>query len=168
MPLCGSGLVCTLCLPVHLFLFAQILSGSLLLRWIPWALVLGPSCPNTPLWIRNSTSVPFTPGVSPLLRIMMWGTLRSSLSSLLYRIGDIGLKVQYTYSSFGLTIKTCVSPFSRLNSHQAQWVLFLRRFNFTLTYRPGSHNIKSDSCQFVLPEETCRNHLTIRVIGVAQ
>lgn len=32
-----------------------------------------------------------------------------------------------------------------LNSRQARWSLFLGRFNFTLTYRPGSHNQKPDA-----------------------
>ncbi|KAK7878028.1 hypothetical protein WMY93_031309 [Mugilogobius chulae] len=33
----------------------------------------------------------------------------------------------------------------RLNSRQARWALFLGRFNFTLTYRPGSRNLKPDA-----------------------
>lgn len=33
----------------------------------------------------------------------------------------------------------------RLNSHQARWALFFGRFNFTITYRPGSKNIKPDA-----------------------
>lgn len=33
----------------------------------------------------------------------------------------------------------------RLSSRQARWTLFLGRFNFTLTYRPGSRNIKPDA-----------------------
>ncbi|KAK7879248.1 hypothetical protein WMY93_033967 [Mugilogobius chulae] len=33
----------------------------------------------------------------------------------------------------------------RLNSRQARWALFLGRFNFILTYRPGSRNIKPDA-----------------------
>lgn len=33
----------------------------------------------------------------------------------------------------------------RLNSRQARWALFFSRFNFTLTYRPGSRNIKPDA-----------------------
>ena len=39
----------------------------------------------------------------------------------------------------------------RLNSRQARWALFLTRFNFSLSYRPGSRNIKPDalSRQFV-------------------
>lgn len=41
----------------------------------------------------------------------------------------------------------------RLNSRQARWALFLGRFNFTLTYRPGSRNVKPDalSRQFAPP-----------------
>ncbi|KAI3363811.1 hypothetical protein L3Q82_001216 [Scortum barcoo] len=33
----------------------------------------------------------------------------------------------------------------RLNSRQARWSLFLTRFNFSLSYRPGSRNIKPDA-----------------------
>lgn len=33
----------------------------------------------------------------------------------------------------------------RLNSRQARWALFLGRFNFTITYRPGSRNTKPDA-----------------------
>ncbi|KAK7883132.1 hypothetical protein WMY93_029306 [Mugilogobius chulae] len=44
----------------------------------------------------------------------------------------------------------------RLNSRQARWALFFGRFNFTLTFRPGSHNVKSDalSRQFVSAESS--------------
>lgn len=40
---------------------------------------------------------------------------------------------------------SCLQSAKRLNSHQARWSLFLSRFNFTLTYRPGSRNIKSNA-----------------------
>lgn len=33
----------------------------------------------------------------------------------------------------------------RLNSRQARWALFFTRFNFTLSYRPGSRNVKPDA-----------------------
>ncbi|KAK3514007.1 hypothetical protein QTP70_001289 [Hemibagrus guttatus] len=33
----------------------------------------------------------------------------------------------------------------RLNPRQARWALFFTRFNFTLSYRPGSKNIKADT-----------------------
>ena len=33
----------------------------------------------------------------------------------------------------------------RLNSRQARWSLFFGRFNFSLTYRPGSRNVKPDA-----------------------
>ncbi len=33
----------------------------------------------------------------------------------------------------------------RLNSRQARWALFFDRFSFTLSYRPGSKNIKPDA-----------------------
>ncbi len=42
----------------------------------------------------------------------------------------------------------------RLNSRQARWALFFNRFNFTLSYRPGSKNTKADalSRQFQVTE----------------
>ncbi|KAI3367781.1 hypothetical protein L3Q82_026217 [Scortum barcoo] len=42
----------------------------------------------------------------------------------------------------------------RLNSRQARWALFFSRFDFVLTYRPGSRNIKPDalSRQFSVEE----------------
>lgn len=33
----------------------------------------------------------------------------------------------------------------RLNSRQARWALFFTRFNFSITYRPGSRKIKADA-----------------------
>lgn len=43
-----------------------------------------------------------------------------------------------------------------LNSRQARWLLFFARFNFVITYRPGSRNIKPDphSCLFSTSETT--------------
>lgn len=41
----------------------------------------------------------------------------------------------------------------RLNARQARWSLFFSRFNFTLSFRPGSKNVKPDalSRQFSAP-----------------
>uniref|UniRef100_A0A8C5CEZ5 Gypsy retrotransposon integrase-like protein 1 n=1 Tax=Gadus morhua TaxID=8049 RepID=A0A8C5CEZ5_GADMO len=40
----------------------------------------------------------------------------------------------------------------RLNSRQARWSLFFDRFNFTLSYRPGSRNTKRDALSRQFPE----------------
>ena len=40
----------------------------------------------------------------------------------------------------------------RLNSRQARWSLFFDRFNFTLSYRPGSRNTKPDALSRQFPE----------------
>uniref|UniRef100_A0A669CB49 Gypsy retrotransposon integrase-like protein 1 n=1 Tax=Oreochromis niloticus TaxID=8128 RepID=A0A669CB49_ORENI len=47
----------------------------------------------------------------------------------------------------------------RLNARQARWALFFTRFQFTITYRPGSRNTKPDalSRQFTASEETARD-----------
>uniref|UniRef100_A0A674PJ94 Uncharacterized protein n=1 Tax=Takifugu rubripes TaxID=31033 RepID=A0A674PJ94_TAKRU len=51
----------------------------------------------------------------------------------------------------------------RLNSRQARWSLFFTRFNFSLSYRPGSRNVKPDalSHQFLGTEDTALNPDTI-------
>lgn len=43
----------------------------------------------------------------------------------------------------------------RLNSRQARWALFFTRFNFSLSYRPGSKNIKPDALSRQHDEESC-------------
>lgn len=50
-----------------------------------------------------------------------------------------------------------------LNSRQARWALFLTRFNFVLSCRPGSHNTKPDSLsrQFSSAEDTAVEPETI-------
>ncbi|KAK3526590.1 hypothetical protein QTP70_030730 [Hemibagrus guttatus] len=43
----------------------------------------------------------------------------------------------------------------RLNPRQARWALFFTRFNFTISYRPGSKNIKADALLHIhSPEES--------------
>ncbi|KAK2908400.1 hypothetical protein Q8A73_009473 [Channa argus] len=42
----------------------------------------------------------------------------------------------------------------RLNSRQARWSLFFDHFNFSLTYRPGSKNIKPDALSRIHAPET--------------
>ena len=40
----------------------------------------------------------------------------------------------------------------RLNSRQARWSLFFDLYNFTLSYRPGSRNVKPDALSRQFPE----------------
>lgn len=50
----------------------------------------------------------------------------------------------------------------RLNSRQARWAMFFSRFNFTLTYRPGSRNTKPDALSRQLsPERSAATPKTI-------
>lgn len=45
----------------------------------------------------------------------------------------------------------------RLNSRQARWTLFFNRFNFVLSYRPGSQNTKPDALSRLFnPEPTAK------------
>jgi len=55
----------------------------------------------------------------------------------------------------------------RLNSRQARWALFFNRFDFTLSYRPGSRNVKPDalSCQFE-PENAPKDPTSILPLPV--
>jgi len=42
----------------------------------------------------------------------------------------------------------------RFNPRQARWALFFTRFNFTISYRPGSRNVKADALsRLFAPEE---------------
>lgn len=47
----------------------------------------------------------------------------------------------------------------RLNLRPARWLLFFAGFNFSLSFHPGSQNIKPDalSCQFLGDDETAPN-----------
>lgn len=53
----------------------------------------------------------------------------------------------------------------RLNARQARWALFFTRFQFTITYRPGSRNTKPDalSRQFAASKETTRDSCQVGV-----
>ena len=46
-----------------------------------------------------------------------------------------------------------VQSAKRLNSRQRRWSLFFARFNFTLSYRPGSRNIKPDALSRIFQKE---------------
>uniref|UniRef100_A0A674P5X9 Gypsy retrotransposon integrase-like protein 1 n=1 Tax=Takifugu rubripes TaxID=31033 RepID=A0A674P5X9_TAKRU len=68
---------------------------------------------------------------------------------------------------------TYVRTAKRLNPRQGRWALFFSRFDFTLTFRPGSKNIRADALSSQFPEEfpgAPRDPDTIvppaRVIGV--
>lgn len=50
----------------------------------------------------------------------------------------------------------------RLNSRQARWSLFFSRFNFHLSYRPGSTNTKPDALSRIY--ETEKNTVTTETI----
>uniref|UniRef100_A0A8C6UZW3 Gypsy retrotransposon integrase-like protein 1 n=5 Tax=Neogobius melanostomus TaxID=47308 RepID=A0A8C6UZW3_9GOBI len=42
----------------------------------------------------------------------------------------------------------------RLNSRQARWALFFDRFNFSVTYRPGSRNVKPDALSRIFSSDS--------------
>ncbi|KAK3539827.1 hypothetical protein QTP70_013334 [Hemibagrus guttatus] len=48
----------------------------------------------------------------------------------------------------------------RLNPRQARWALFFTRFDFTISYQPGSKNTKADALsRMFAPEENSQRHL---------
>jgi len=49
---------------------------------------------------------------------------------------------------------TYLGTAKRLNSGQARWSLFFSRFDFIITFRPGSHNTKADALSHLFPERT--------------
>ena len=53
---------------------------------------------------------------------------------------------------------TYIQTAKRLNSRQARWAFFFSRFNFTLTYRPGSRNIKPDALSRLYSSEDCSSN----------
>ncbi|KAG1956953.1 retrotransposable element [Pimephales promelas] len=52
----------------------------------------------------------------------------------------------------------------RLKPRQARWALFFTRFNFTVTYRPGTKNTKADALSRQT-EETAQNHNPENILG---
>ena len=49
---------------------------------------------------------------------------------------------------------TYIRDAKRLGPRQARWALFFSRFDFTLTYHPGSKNIRADALSRLFPSET--------------
>ncbi len=43
----------------------------------------------------------------------------------------------------------------QLNPQQARWALFFIRFQFTVTYRPGSKNAKADALSLIAEGNNC-------------
>ena len=68
---------------------------------------------------------------------------------------------------------TYIQDAKRLGPRQARWALFFCRFDFTLTYRPGSKNVRADALSRLFPTETPNSIPTedtilppARVVGV--
>lgn len=88
--------------------------------------------------LRIRKTLTFSPGVSPLLRKMtLYGTGSSLPSSLLYKSGYIGSKVQCTRSLLGLTIKTSLFSFQ----HTSSILTSLSRLCFLGGFSPSPINL---------------------------
>ena len=59
---------------------------------------------------------------------------------------------------------TYIRDAKRLGPRQARWALFFSRLNFSLTYRPGSKNVRADALSRVFPSETSDNSPTPNTI----
>ena len=129
------------CFPLHLCLLTQTPQLSSWWRSMPrtqeWELFSLSVPPLTGSYIP----VPFSPADSHRRReIMTW--VKKVGSTFPFIVWTDHNNLSYLRSA------------RRLNSHQARWALFLSRFNFSLTYRPGSRNTKPEalSRQFALQE----------------
>jgi len=92
----------------------------------------------------------FSRKLSPAERNYDVATVSSSLSYGLWRSGAIGWRELTSRSSFRLTTNY---KLTYLQSCQFRWMLFLGHFNFTLSYRPGSRNIKPDALSRIYTTE---------------
>ena len=52
----------------------------------------------------------------------------------------------------------------RLNSRQRRWSLFFTRFSFTLSYRPGSRNVKPDALSRMFQKDEASNEEQIPIL----
>lgn len=103
--------------------------------------------------LKNSIPLPSSPNDCAMLNKTEKGNLEL-LSVNLALNGDTGSRGRKFSFSFGPTSRTVpmYSPTKQLNSRQACWSLFLRRFKFTLFYRPWSEALprlySPDSAQY--------------------
>ncbi|KAI3367249.1 hypothetical protein L3Q82_008301 [Scortum barcoo] len=117
------------------------------------------SCPRDGGLTVGSIPVPSSPAASPLQRPITTSGNRELLAVKMaleewrhWLEGSTQPFVVWTDHKNLAYIQTA----KRLNSRQARWALFFSRFDFVLTYRPGSRNIKPDdalSRQFSVEEE---------------
>ncbi|KAI3369027.1 hypothetical protein L3Q82_025431 [Scortum barcoo] len=116
------------------------------------------SCPRDGGLTVGSIPVPSSPAASPLQRPITTSGNRELLAVKMaleewrhWLEGSTQPFVVWTDHKNLAYIQTA----KRLNSRQARWALFFSRFDFVLTYRPGSRNIKPDalSRQFSVEEK---------------
>ncbi len=127
--------------------------------------------PLTTRYIR----APFTPiafrlrsAITTSVTVNFWRSVWLLVS------GDTGSREPACHSLSGRIIKiwSTIRSAKRLNARQARWALFFGRFDFTISFRPGSKNLKPDalSRQFGSSEvsPTTENILPQRcVVGAA-
>lgn len=77
-------------------------------------------------------------GSPPKLRPCAFYSRKLNAAEKNYDVGDRELLAMKEYLEYLRTAK-------RLNPRQARWSLFFSRFHFSVTYRPGSQNVKADA-----------------------
>ena len=94
---------------------------------------------------------------------MTSATASSWPSSSPWRSGDIGWRARSTFIVWTVHRNLAyIQSARRLNSRQARWALFFGCFNFSLTHRPGSQNVKPVALsRLYSPEDPCTDPETI-------
>ncbi|KAK3509477.1 hypothetical protein QTP70_035120 [Hemibagrus guttatus] len=113
-------------------------------------------------------------GETPVLHPCAYFSKKLSLAEQNYDIGNLGLlAIKLALEEWRHWLEGANHPFEvitdhknlqylrkakRLNPRQARWALFVTRFNFCVTYRPGNKNTKTDALSRIhssdpMPEE---------------
>ncbi len=117
-------------------------------RWMLPVLGLVRFSPNDMVILPNYTLVLFTHANSPPRnRIMMWAirellAMKAAFEE--WRHWLEGAKHPFTVLTDHRNLEYLRSA-KRLNHRPARWALFFTRFDFSVTYRPGTQNTKADA-----------------------
>ncbi|KAM9790768.1 autoimmune regulator isoform 1-T1 [Syngnathus typhle] len=107
--------------------------------WTPQTWVSGRCCPNVPAKTIVSTRAPFFLAACQPQNGTMTSVIGSSSPSSWFIVWTDHRNLEYLRSA------------KRLNARQARWALFFDRFEFSLSYRPGSRDANADALSRLFP-----------------